>query len=84
MDAPLTKTTGLGTIDAIRPVRVEATSTLYAMVIPDDGGGSRLAIRIGPKTMAKGSEAFVVGDKVRFTLLAGEFPKARDLVKLQD
>jgi hypothetical protein len=43
-----TKKNGIGTINAIREVRVEAASTKFAMVTPDDGS-SRLAIRIGPR-----------------------------------
>jgi hypothetical protein len=85
MGAPLIKTTGQGTINAIRQVRVDAVSALFALVIPDDGCCSRLAIRVWPNAPADCSEGFVVGDKVRFTLLAGmagEWLRAEDLVKL--
>lgn len=83
MGAPITKTTGKGTINAIRKVWVDATSTQFAMVMPDDGR-SRLAIRIGLNLTAQGDEFFLVGDKVKYTLLidpAGEYPRAQDLVK---
>jgi hypothetical protein len=86
MGEPITRTTGQGTIDAIREVRVDTTSTSFALVLPDDGFASRLAIRIGPHATADGEDFFLVGDKVRYTVLkgAGEaFPKAQDLVKLQ-
>lgn len=85
MGEPITRTMGQGTINAIREVRVDTTSTTFALVLPDDGFGSRLAIRIGPRVTADGEGCFLVGDKVRYTLLkgaAGAFPKAQDLVKL--
>lgn len=83
MQAATIKRTGKGTINAIRKVWVDATSTQFAMVQPDEGC-SRLAIRIGPNVTADGSECFQVGDKVQYTLLteqAGAFPRAQDLVK---
>ncbi|MNC81525.1 hypothetical protein D3C75_1346800 [compost metagenome] len=45
-----------------------------------------MAIRIGPNITADGEECFLVGDKVKYTLLKGPgeaFPKAQDLVKLR-
>jgi hypothetical protein len=80
------KTTGRGTINAIRQVRVDTVSTLYALVIPDDGCRTRLAIRVWPTIAAGGSDGFVVGDKVSYTLLggqAGDSLRAQDLAKLQ-
>lgn len=84
MAAPTIKKTGKGTIRAIRKVWVNATPTKYAMVIPDHGC-CRLAVRIGPNLTADGDDYFLVGDKVKYTLLTGsegEFPRALDLVKL--
>ena len=86
MAEPITRTMGRGTINAIRDVRVDTLSTTFALVLPDDGFGSRLAIRIGPNITADGEECFLVGDKVKYTLLKGPgeaFPKAQDLVKLR-
>jgi len=85
MGAPRIKTTGLGTINAIHQVRVDAVSNLFALVIPDDGSRSRLAIRVWPTMTAGGHDGLAVGDKVSYTLfadLAGEWPRAQDLVKL--
>jgi hypothetical protein len=85
MAEPITRTMGQGTINAIREVRVDTTSTTFALVLPDDGSGSRLAIRIGLNITADGDDCFLVGDKVKYTLLmgpAGAFPKAQDLVKV--
>ncbi|WP_237880956.1 hypothetical protein [Pseudomonas sp. PGPR40] len=83
MEAPIKKRTGKGTINAIRKIWVDATSTKFALVIPDNGC-SRLAIRIGLNLTAEGDDYFLVGDKVRYTVLTGpgvEFPRAQDLVK---
>ncbi|MCW8275034.1 hypothetical protein IMF27_04380 [Pseudomonas sp. PCH199] len=83
MGAPTIRTMGKGTINAIRKVWVDATSTKFAMVMPDDGC-SRLAVRIGANITADGEDYFFVGDKVRYTVIigqAGEFPRAQDLVK---
>ncbi|MVV47387.1 hypothetical protein EJA72_03830 [Pseudomonas sp. PB120] len=69
---------GIGTINAIRVVRVETTSTTFAMVTPDDGS-SRLAIRIGPNITPTGDVCFFVGDKVAYTVVVsvpGAFPVA--------
>jgi len=85
MGAPRIKTTGLGTINAIQQVRVDAVSSFFALVIPDDGCRSRLAIRVWPTMTAGGHDEFAVGDKVSYTLLAGlagEWPRAQDLMKL--
>jgi hypothetical protein len=65
-----TKKNGVGTINAIREVRVEATSTKFAMVTPDDGS-FRLAIRIGPNITPEGDVCFFVGDKVKYSLTTG-------------
>ncbi|WP_077048382.1 hypothetical protein [Pseudomonas sp. KK4] len=84
MGAPTTgKKTGRGTINAIRKVWVDATSTKFAIVMADDGH-SRLAVRIGLNITADGDDYFLVGDKVRYTLVtgaAGEFPKVQELTK---
>jgi hypothetical protein len=83
MGAPTIKRTGNGTINAIRKVWIDATSTQFAMVLPDDGC-ARLAIRIGPNLTADGCDWFRVGDKVKYTVLtgpAGEFPRTQELVK---
>jgi hypothetical protein len=83
MEAPTIKRTGNGTINAIRKVWINATSTQFAMVLPDDGC-ARLAIRIGSNLTTDGREWFHVGDKVKYTVLAGsagEFPRAQDLNK---
>lgn len=85
MGAPHITTIGQGTIHAIRQVRVDAASALFALVIPDDGRRARLAVRVWPAVAADGSDTFVVGDKVRYTLLegsTGELVKAAGLVKL--
>jgi hypothetical protein len=84
MGDQITKRNGEGTINAIRTVWVDTTSTKFAMVTPDDGFRSRLAIRIGPNTTAGGDDYFLVGDKVKYTVLmgpAGECAGAQDLVK---
>jgi hypothetical protein len=86
MGAPTIKKTGCGTINAIRKVWIDATSTKFAMVTPDDGVRSRLAIRIGPNTTADGGDYFFVGDKVKYTVLidaAGQFQTAQNLVKFR-
>ena len=86
MGAPITRTIGQGTINAIRDVRVDTISTTFALVLPDDGYCSRLAIRIGLNITADGDDYFLVGDKVKYTLMtgaAGEFPRAQDLVKVR-
>lgn len=83
MSAPITKTSGQGTISAIRDVKVESVSTTFAMVMPE-GGRCTLAIRIGPNKTAEGSACFMVGDAVRYTLtqgLDGTSLKVQDLVK---
>lgn len=83
MQAPTIKRTGNGTINAIRKVRVDATSIQFAMVLPDEGC-SQLAIRIGLNLTADGGDCFQVGDKVQYTLLTapvGTFTRAQDLVK---
>jgi hypothetical protein len=83
MSAPTIKRTGKGTINAIRKVCIDATSTKFALVMPDDGC-CRLAIRIGPNLTTDGTDYFLVGDKVKYTVLTGpmgEFPRAQDLVK---
>ena len=83
MGAPTIRKTGKGTINAIKKVWVDTTPTQFAMVIPEDGR-SRLAVRIGPNLTADGDDYFLVGDKVKFTLLIGppgEFPRAQDLVR---
>jgi hypothetical protein len=86
MGTPTIKTTGNGTINAIRHVWIDSTPTRFAMVVPDDGH-SRLAIRIGPNPPADGHDCFQVGDKVQYTVLTGavgELPRAQDLVKSAD
>lgn len=83
MGAPPIKRTGIGTINAIREVWIDARSTQFAMVLPD-GGRATMAIRIGPNLSTDGNEWFQVGDKVKYTVLtgsAGEFPRAQDLIK---
>lgn len=83
MGAPTIKKSGKGTINAIRKVWVDATSTKFAIVMADDGH-SRLAVRIGLNITADGDDYFVVGDKVKYTVLmepGGEFPRAQDLTK---
>jgi hypothetical protein len=83
MGAPTIKRTALGTIDVIRKVYVDALSTKFALVTPEDGC-ARLAIRIGLNLTADGEDYFSVGDKVRFTVLVDptvDFPRAQDLVK---
>ncbi|EJN18528.1 hypothetical protein PMI35_06106 [Pseudomonas sp. GM78] len=83
MQGPTIKRTGIGTINAIRKVWVDATSIQFAMVLPDEGC-SRLAIRIGLNLMADGSDYFHVGDKVQYTLLkgpVGAVTRAQDLVR---
>ncbi|MGJ7515876.1 hypothetical protein ACSFE6_16310 [Pseudomonas baetica] len=82
MKEPTTRT-GKGTINAIRLVWIDAMWTKFAMVMPDDGC-SRLAVRIGPNLSVGGQDMFLVGDKVKYTLVLdslGEFPRAQDLVK---
>ncbi|VVO78544.1 hypothetical protein [Pseudomonas fluorescens] len=86
MGTPTIKTTGNGTISAIRNVWIDSTSTRFAMVLPNDGC-SRLAVRIGTNLTADGHDCFQVGDKVKFTLMtgpAGECPRVQDLVKSAD
>ncbi|KAB0488489.1 hypothetical protein SAMN04490202_5657 [Pseudomonas reinekei] len=86
MGTPTIKTTGEGTISAIRNVWIDSTWTRFAMVLPDEGS-SKVAVRIGPNLTADGEDSFRVGDKVRFTVLtepAGEFPRVQDLVKSAD
>jgi hypothetical protein len=83
MQAATRTRTGNGTINAIRKVWIDATSTQFAMVLPDEGG-SRLAIRIGLNLTADGGDCFKVGDRVQYTLLtgpAGGLARAQDLVK---
>jgi hypothetical protein len=83
MAASTTRKSGKGTINAIRKVWVDATSTKFAIVMADDGH-SRLAVRIGLNITADGDDYFVVGDKVKYTLVmgaSGEFPRAQDLTK---
>ncbi|MGH8384322.1 MAG: hypothetical protein ACRESJ_02355 [Pseudomonas sp.] len=83
MDAPTIKTIGKGTINAIRNVWVDAMSTKFAMVMPDDGY-CRVAIRIGRNRTAEGRDCFQIGDKVRYTVLVAqgdEYPRAINLVK---
>jgi hypothetical protein len=83
MAEPIVTMRGKGTISAIRQVEVGAMPTKFAMVIPDNGF-SRLAVRIGLNLTADGDDFFVVGDKVKYTVLtgpAGEFPRAQGLVK---
>lgn len=70
MSAPTTKTSGRGTISAIRDVKVESLLTKFAMVMPD-GGFSTVAIRIGPNMTAEGSACFLVGDAVKYTMTKG-------------
>ena len=51
--------------------------------MPEDGC-SRLAVRIGPNLTQQGQNYFLVGDKVKYTLIMdslGEFPRAQELVK---
>lgn len=69
VEQPIQKN-GIGTISAIREVRVETTSTKFAMVTPDDGS-SRLAIRIGPNITPEGHVCFFVGDTVKYTMTIG-------------
>jgi hypothetical protein len=83
MSAPTIKTSGQGTISAIRDVKVESLSTKFAMVRPD-GGFSTVAIRIGPNLTAEGNACFLVGDAVKYTMAkgtSGEPPKAFGLEK---
>jgi hypothetical protein len=70
MSAPTIKTSGHGTISAIRDVKVESLSTKFAMVMPD-GGCCTLAIRIGPNITAEGNACFLVGDAVRYMMTKG-------------
>ena len=70
MEAPTIKKTGNGTINAIRKVWIDATSTPFALVLPDEGC-SRLAIRIGLNLTADGDDCFLVGDKVQVHLADG-------------
>ncbi|WP_085727048.1 hypothetical protein [Pseudomonas sp. R37(2017)] len=70
MSAPTIKTSGQGTISAIRDVRIENLSTKFAMVMPD-GGFSTVAIRIGPNVTAEGHACFLVGDAVKYTMSKG-------------
>lgn len=83
MGAPTITRMGKGTINAIRIVWVDAMWTKFAMVVPDDGW-SRLAVRIGPNRTPEGQDHFLVGDKVKYTVVLdslGAFPRAQDLVK---
>ncbi|MCU1761861.1 hypothetical protein NTD84_19335 [Pseudomonas sp. 14P_8.1_Bac3] len=83
MGAVIIKTNAVGTIGAIRSVRIDEATTRFAMVIPEDGW-PLLAVRIGLNITAEGDDYFFVGDKVRYTVLmdpAGEFPRALDLEK---
>ncbi|NUT76712.1 hypothetical protein HNO86_16835 [Pseudomonas sp. C1C7] len=81
MAAPSTRKSGKGTINAIRKVWVDATSTTFAIIMADDGR-SRLAVRIGLNLTEDGDDYFLVGDRVRYTVVTGsEFPRAQDLMK---
>jgi hypothetical protein len=84
MSAPTITKCGLGTISAIRDVRIDSASTCFAMVKPEDDFCPCVAIRLGAGITTAG-ECFLVGDKVRYTLMArpGEFPSAQHLVKLR-
>jgi hypothetical protein len=85
MGPPAITKTGWGTIKAIRKVWVDTTSATFAMVMPEEGS-SRLAVRIGPNITPEGGDYFLVGDKVKYTVLidpGGDFPRAQDLMKLQ-
>jgi hypothetical protein len=85
MGTPTIKRNEQGTIQSIRDVRVTATSTKFAMVTPD-GGSCKLAIRIGLNITAEGDAFFLVGDKVKYTVMTGspgEPPRAQDLVKFR-
>jgi len=83
MGAPTIKTSGKGTINAIKKVRVDALSTTFAIVMADDGH-SRLAVRIGRHLTEDGDDCFLVGDRVSYTVVmgaAGEFSRVQDLTK---
>jgi hypothetical protein len=83
MSAPIITKCGQGTISAFRDVRVDSTSTCFALIKPEDGLCACVAIRLGAGITTAG-QCFVVGDKVRYTLQArqGEFPSAQQLLKL--
>jgi len=86
MGTPTIKTSGNGTINAIRHVWIDSTPTRFAMILPDDGH-SRLAVRISPHLTVDGRDCFQVGDKVKYTVLTGptgEFPRVLDLAKSAD
>ena len=75
-----------GTISAIRHVRVDDMPTKFAMVMPNDGY-PRMAVRIGLNITAEGDDYFLVGDRVRYTVLmdeAGAYPRVQDLQKFID
>ncbi|MEZ1314710.1 hypothetical protein QIW53_01700 [Pseudomonas fluorescens] len=83
MAAQIVKRHAEGTIRAIRHVRVDDMPTKFAMVMPNDGYPT-MAVRIGLNITAEGDDYFLVGDRVRYTVLmdgAGAFPKAQDLQK---
>lgn len=83
MAAATTRKSSKGTINSIRKVWVDATSTKFAIVLAD-GGQSRLAVRIGMNLTKDGDDYFLVGDRVNFTVImgaTGEFPRAEGLTK---
>lgn len=86
MGALIVKQHAEGTISAIRHVRVDDIPTQFAMVTSGEGY-PKMAVRIGHNITAEGNDHFVVGDRVRYTVLmdgAGEFPRALDLQKFSD
>jgi hypothetical protein len=86
MSARIVKRHAEGTISAIRHVRVDDMPTKFAMVMPSDGY-PKMAVRIGLNITAEGDDYFLVGDRVRYTVLmdgSGAFPTALDLQKFID